>query len=175
MELVMRTRNAQHPESTAACRENLKEDAMRRMILLGAISLLTTAVVAADNIQPLDVKTGLWQVTMATSIQGMGGPQTHTYKSCVTKENLNQYPFADPDNNCKYKVQSSTGSHMDVSGSCLPKDGGKADFKIQLDAIDSEDVQGTGQLTLAGPEGAMHGDYSGKGKWIGAGCPAGMR
>jgi hypothetical protein len=148
---------------------------MRKMRLLGAISLAATVVVAADNVQPLNVKTGLWQVTMTTTIQGMGTPQTHAYRSCVTKDNLNQYPFADPDNNCKYKVQSSTGSHMDVSGSCLPSEGGKADFKIQLDAIDSEDVKGTGQLTLAGPQGAMHGDYSGRGKWIGASCPAGMR
>jgi hypothetical protein len=142
------------------------------MVLLGAISLVATVVVAADTVQPLNVKTGVWQVTMTTTIQGMGGPHTHSYKSCVTKENLNQYPFADRENNCKYKIQSSTGSHMDVSGSCLPQEGGKADFKIQLDAIDSENVNGTGQLTLAGPQGEMHGDYSGKGKWMGASCPA---
>jgi hypothetical protein len=132
---------------------------MHKKVLLGLICLAAAvAVVAANNVQPLNVKTGVWQITMTTTIQGMGAPQTHTYKSCVTKENLNEYPFADPDNNCKYTVQSSTGSHMNVSGSCLPQEGGKADFKIQLDAIDSEDVKGTGQLTLAGPQGAMHGD-----------------
>jgi len=145
---------------------------MRKMILLGAIPLAAMVVVAANGVQPLNVKTGLWQVTMTTTIQGMGAPRTHTYKSCVTKENLNQYPFADRENNCKYTVQSSTSSHMDVSGSCLPNEGGNADFKIQLDAIDSENVKGTGQLTIAGPGGSMHGDYSGKGKWIGASCPA---
>lgn len=146
---------------------------MHKKMFLGAISLAAIAVVAADNVQPLNVKTGLWEVTMTTAIQGMGTPRTHTYKSCVTKENLNQYPFADRDNNCKYTVQSSTSSHMDVSGSCMPNEGGKADFKIQLDAIDSENVKGTGQLSLAGPQGTMHGDYSGKGKWVGASCPAG--
>ena len=147
----------------------------KMMMLLGAISLATTVLVAADNVQPLNVKTGLWQVTMTSTIQGMGAPQTHTYKSCLTKENLNEYAFADPENNCTYKVQSSTGSHMDVSGSCLPNEGGKADFKIQLTAVDSEDVTGTGQLTLAGPQGVLHGDYAGKSKWIGASCPAGMK
>jgi hypothetical protein len=145
---------------------------MRKMIFVGAILLAAIVMVAANGVQPLNVKTGLWQVTMTTTIQGMGTPRTHTYKSCVTKENLNQYPFADRENNCKYTVQSSTGSHMEVSGSCLPNEGGKADFKLQLDAIDSENVKGTGQLNLAGPEGALHGDYSGKGKWIGASCPA---
>ena len=145
---------------------------MRKMIMLGAISFAVTLVVAADNIQPLNLKAGLWQVTTTMTIQGMGAPQTRTYKSCVTKENMNQYPFTDRENDCKYKVQSSTGSHMDVSGSCVYQGGEKADFKIQLDVIDSEHAQGSGQLTLAGPQGTMHGDYSGKGKWIAASCPA---
>jgi hypothetical protein len=145
---------------------------MRRMMLLGAICFTTTALVAGNDVQPLNIKTGLWQVTMTNTIQGMGAPQTHTYKSCVTKENLHQYPFAEPENHCTYTVRSSTGSHMDVSGSCLPEEGGKADFKIQLDAADSEDVTGTGQLTLAGPQGALHGDYAGKSKWLSATCPA---
>jgi hypothetical protein len=148
---------------------------MRKMTLLGAICLAAIIVVAADSIQPLNVKTGVWQVTMTTTIQGMGGPHTHTYKSCVTRENLNQYPFADRENNCKYKIQSSTGSHMDVSGTCLPQEGGNADFKIQLDVVDSGNVKGTGQLALSGPQGAMRGDYSGEGKWIGASCPADVK
>jgi hypothetical protein len=148
---------------------------MRKLTLLGAISLAATVVVAADNIQPLNVKTGLWQVTTTTTIQGMGAPETRSYKSCVTKENQKQYPFADRDHDCQYKVQSSTGSHMDLSGSCLYQGGEKANFEIQLDVIDSEDVQGKGQLTLAGPQSAMHGEYSGNGKWIGASCPAGMK
>jgi hypothetical protein len=147
---------------------------MRTMLLLAAISAATTGLVAADNVQPLSVKTGVWQVTMTSAFQGMA-PRTHTYKSCVTKENVNQYPFADPDNNCKYKVQSSTGSHMDVSGTCLPGEGQKADFKIQLDAIDSGNVKGAGQLTLATPQGVLHGNYSGVGKWMGDSCPPGVQ
>ena len=146
---------------------------MRTLILLGAISFAATIMVAADTIQPLNVKPGLWQVTTTTNVQGMGA-QTQTYKSCATKEKMNQYPFADRDNNCTYKVLSSTGTHMEVAGTCMPPEGVKADFKIQLDVIDSENAQGSGQLTLVGPQGAMHGDYTGKGKWISATCPAGM-
>ena len=148
---------------------------MRKMIVLGAISFVATFLVAADNIQPLNVKAGLWQVTTILTIQGVGAPQTQTYKSCITKENMNQYPFNDPDNDCKYKGQSSTGTHMDVSGSCVYPRGEKADFKIQLEVMDAEHGQGSGQLTLAGPQGTMHGDYFGKGKWIAASCPAGTK
>ena len=148
------------------------ENTMRKTALLAAIPLLATLLIAANNIEPLNVKTGLWKVTMTVTLKGMGAPQVHNYQSCVTKENLNQYPFADRDNNCNYVVKSSTGNHMDVSGTCMPKEGGKADFKIQLDATDSEDVQGTGQVTLSGPQGDMQGNYSGKGKWIAASCGA---
>lgn len=147
---------------------------MRKAIVLAVISLAATVVVAADNIQPLNVKPGLWQVTTTTTIQGMGAPETHTYKSCVN-EDQKQYPFGDRDNDCKYVVQSSTGTHMEVSGSCLFQGVQKAEFKIQLDVIDSENVKGSGYLTFAGPQASMHGDYSGKGKWIAATCPAGMK
>jgi Protein of unknown function (DUF3617) len=99
---------------------------------------------------------------------------TQTYKSCVRKEDMNKYPFPDRDDECKYSVQSSTSSHMEVSGNCLYQSGEKADFKIRLDVIDSENAQGSGQATIVGPSGAMHGDYSGKGKWIAGSCPAGM-
>ena len=158
------------PNQRVARRE--QEDSVRKMILLGTISLAAMILVAADDIQPLNVKAGLWQVTTIMTIQGMGAPQTRTYTSCVTKENMNQYPFADRDNDCKYKVQSSTSSHMEVSGSCVYPEGEKADFKIKLDVIDTEHAQGSGQLTLAGPQGQVHGEYSGKGKWIGASCSA---
>src|SRR5437660_12368616 len=92
---------------------------MRKMIVLGAILFAATLLVAADNIQPLNVKAGFWQVTTILTIQGMGAPQTQTYKSCITKENMNQYPFNDPDNECKYKVQSFTVNQMDVSVICV--------------------------------------------------------
>ncbi len=147
---------------------------MQKLMLFGTIVISMAILVVAQTVQPLNVKPGLWQVTMTTAVQGMGS-QTHTYKSCVNQADLNRYPFADRENNCTYKVQSSTSSHMDVSGTCLPQEGGKADFKIQLDAVDTEDVKGTGQLTLAGPAGPVHGDYSGNGKWLSATCPAGVR
>ena len=147
---------------------------MRAIVLLGAISFAATAMVAADNLQPLNVKPGLWQVTTTTTIQGMGAPETHTYKSCVTKENLKEYPFPDRDNDCQYTVLTSTGTHMEVGGNCLSQ-GEKAEFKIELEVVNSENVEGNGHLTMTGPQASMHGEYTGKGKWIAASCPAGMK
>ena len=144
---------------------------MRRMIFLAAIILSATVLLAA-NLEPLNVKPGLWQVTMTSTISGLRAPIVNNYKSCVKKEDLDKYPFTDPDAKCVWTVQSSTGSKMEATGTCMPQGMGKVDFSISLEAVDSENVKGTGQLTANGPAGTMKGNYSGTGKWIGATCPA---
>jgi Protein of unknown function (DUF3617) len=147
---------------------------MRKMILPGAV-LLSATVLLAASLEPLNVKTGLWQVTMTSTINGLPKPNTSTYKSCVKKEDLNKYPFTDPKAKCTWTVLSSTGSKMDASGTCMPEGQGKIDFNMRLEALDSENVKGTGQLTANGPGGTMNGNYSATAKWIGATCPAGMK
>jgi hypothetical protein len=112
---------------------------------------------------------------MTTTINGMGQPQTHTYNSCVTQDDLGKYPFADPDNHCKYTVVSSTGSQMDANGTCAPGGEGTVTFNLQLQAVDSENVKGTGHLTMSGQGGSMDGNYSAKAKWVGPSCSAGAK
>lgn len=102
-----------------------------------------------------------------------GTPQTRTWKSCVKKEDLNKYPFDDPNKKCTYTVQSSTGSKMDVRGTCSPgKDGYQYDFKLHLETADSEHAKGTGQMTISSGGQTMTADYSGSSEWLGATCPA---
>ena len=176
----------------------------RYVLLLTSFSSIVFA--GPGNVQPLNIKTGLWQTTMNVSVSGAppitpdmeaklaqmppeqrarieammksrlgGAPQTHTYKSCITKEDLNKYPFSDPRHNCTYNVLTSTGSKMDVSGSCTEADGMKTDFKMRLDALDSENVKGTGQVAINGGGHTMNGTYSGTGKWLSSTCPEGMK
>lgn len=146
---------------------------MRKAILLSATLLSATALLAAA-LEPLNVKPGLWQVTMTSTVSGLPRPIVNTYKSCVRKEDLDKYPFTDAKDKCVWTVQSSTGSKMEATGTCMPEGMGKVDFNISLQALDSENVKGTGQLSASGPAGAMTGNYSGTGKWVGATCPAGM-
>ena len=147
---------------------------MRRMILLAAV-LLSATVLLAATVEPLNVKPGLWQVTMTSKISGLLAPTVNTYKSCVKKEDLDKYPFTDPKAKCTWTVQSSTGSKMEATGTCMPEGMGKVDFSMNLEALDSENVKGTGQLTANGPAGAMNGNYSATAKWVGATCPSGMK
>lgn len=44
---------------------------MRTRILLALIVLCSSVIWAADKIQPLDVKLGLWEVTRTSAMTGM--------------------------------------------------------------------------------------------------------
>ena len=139
--------------------------------IVGVTALLAATVVAAAGLAPLSINTGLWQVTMTSSINGMP-PHTTSYTSCVRPGDLTKYPFTDPKANCSWNVVSSTSSTMQANGTCTPQNMGTLQFVIQLTAADAEHVQGTGQVTANTPNGPINGTYSGAGKWIGAQCPA---
>jgi hypothetical protein len=149
----------------------VKEEEMRRTIVLAPI-LLLGAILMAATLEPLNVKTGLWQVTMTNTISGLPKPTTNSYQSCLKKEDLAKYPFTDPKDKCTWTVQTSTGSKMDATGTCMPEGLGKVDFNIHLESLDSENVKGTGQLTFNGPGGVMNGNYSATAKWANSTCPA---
>jgi len=152
---------------------------MRNMIVLGVVLASATILLADSSVQPLNIKPGLWEVTINMTFTGAGAPPgappRRTYRSCLKKEDLNKYPFVDPDKKCNYRVLSSTGSTMEAQGTCTENDGTKADFKIRLDAVDSENVKGAGQLTLSSAGGSLSGNYAGAGKWISTTCPANGR
>jgi hypothetical protein len=144
---------------------------MRKMILLAAILLPATLLLAQSDLKPLDVKTGEWQVTMTMTLNGMGAPRTTTYRSCVKKEELGKYPFTDPDKRCSYKVVSSTGKTMEAHGTCRPgSEEGKVDFDLRLDALDSENVKGTGDMTMNFNGQTMTGKYAATAKWLNVAC-----
>src|SRR5580704_8095590 len=109
---------------------------MRKMIFVVVVLLSATGLLAA-TLEPLNVKTGLWQVTMISKVSMLPAPTTSTYKSCVKKEDLDKYPFTDPKDKCIWTVQSSTGSKMDATGTCMPQEG-KVDFVMHLEAVDTE-------------------------------------
>jgi hypothetical protein len=135
------------------------------------VALLTGTVIVAATLAPLSINTGVWQVTMTSSFNGMP-PHTTSYTSCIRSADLMKYPFTDPKANCSWNVVSSTSSTMQATGTCMPGNMGTLQFVMQLTAVDAEHVQGTGQLTANGPNGPLNGNYSGAAKWTGAQCPA---
>ena len=143
-----------------------------RKTILSIAALLSGTVLLAAHLEPLNVKSGLWQVTMTSKINRLPAPTTSTYKSCVKKDDLNKYPFTDPEAKCRWNVVSSTSTTMEAAGTCAPEGMGKVVFKMRLQAIDPGNVQGTGEMTAHAPDGPLNGTYSGSARWVSANCPA---
>ncbi len=118
---------------------------MRKVLSATVICLLAGVVLlAAGKVQPLNVKTGFWQISMSTTMSGLpeippemqarldqmtaeqrakidammksrlGTPQTSSYKKCVTKEELESNAWNKPEEKCDWTVVTSTGSDMEV-------------------------------------------------------------
>ena len=171
---------------------------MRKNILLGVIFLWAPVLLAAGDVRPLNIKTGLWEVTMTSEVSGRPpippdvlarmtpeqrakfeaamkarasqGSQPKTHTNCITKEKLNKDPFSEERKSCTRTVLASTGSRMDIREVCEDQNG-KREMTIRIEAPDSEHVTGSGQVTAAGGNNSMNVSMHFTGKWIGAVCP----
>ncbi len=158
---------------------------MRKAIAAVVACLAATlAYSAAGNVQPLNVKTGLWQMTETITWTGlppqyasmMRNGQTIKYKSCVKAKDLNSNPWAEGSGEkCAWTVLNSTGTDMEIRGtSCdMGKNNGmmtEAHGKIHVQ--DSENGTGSVEVTMTGNGQTMNGHASYTGKWIAASCPS---
>ena len=169
---------------------------MRKAIFAVFCPAVCVAALFAASEQPLNVKTGLWQVEMNIKFNGlppdmqamldqmtpqqraaMGMGGTKTYKTCVTAKQQNT-PWVQGDNNCKWTVLNSTSSDLDVRGTACQmgkEEGLNTEVEVKVHATDSEHVHATmhGTGTGNGVNATLDGDYAGK--WISETCPAGMK
>jgi hypothetical protein len=145
---------------------------MRNQFLLALIFLGSLTVCAADIITPLNVKEGLWEVTVTHSMTGLpaanippdalakmppeqrarveammkGGSNTDVRKECVTKEKLEkQSAFSNNRGDCTRTVVSSTGRKIEVKFHCVEKQS-SSDGSFVMEAIASDNVKGTMHL-----------------------------
>ncbi|MBZ5722709.1 MAG: DUF3617 domain-containing protein [Acidobacteriia bacterium] len=160
---------------------------MKKAIAAAVFCLAASlAYTATGNVQPLNVKTGLWQMSETVTWTGlppqlasaMKNGQTIKYKSCVKAKDLNTNPWADgSEEKCVWTVLNSTGTDMEVRGtSCnLGKDFGMtAEVHGKIHVLDSENGTGSFAVTLTGNGQTMNGHALYTGKWVGASCPANL-
>jgi len=173
---------------------------MKKMIALGMFCLSTTLLLAqtqqqkpADNVPPpaknvapplvpLNVKTGLWQMTETITWTGLP-PQLASamnghpinYKSCVKSQDLSTNPWSEGSGeHCRWTTASSNGTDMTVQGnSCQMGNGMTAQVQGTIHVVDSQDGTGSFDVTVTGNGQTMHGHATYTGKWIGATCAAG--
>ncbi|MGA2354551.1 MAG: DUF3617 domain-containing protein [Terriglobales bacterium] len=176
----------------------------RSCLVLTVFSSLTLfsslTVWAADNIVPLNVKEGLWEVTMTRSTSGMpnasmanippdalakmtpqqraqveammgGKPSTDVRKECVTKEKLEKNAaFSNTRGECTRTVVSSTGRKVEAKFHCEEKQS-VSDGNFVMEALGSDNVKGTIHMAVSTSSGHnMTMDMTIASKYLGQDC-----
>jgi Protein of unknown function (DUF3617) len=170
------------------------EDHVKKVAI--AVMVLSSAAWAQDKLQPLNVKTGLWESTSSSTRSGQmpmpaellaklspeqrakfearmkanSAPKTNTFtnKSCETKEKLAEQPFNDR-KECKQTVVTSTGNSAEIKVSCQFDDISSTGT-MKIDVLNSESVKGSGQMTSNGGGHVMTVNTTFSAKWLGPSC-----
>ena len=104
---------------------------MRNRLVVIALCTATSVLLAATaQLQPLNVKIGLWRLTKAIKWTDLppqmaammkSAPQMTSYDSCVTTKDLNTNPFANGSgDDCTWTVLNSTSSDMKPTFTVAP-------------------------------------------------------
>jgi hypothetical protein len=177
----------------------MKENSMRNNILAALLLAFAVSAFAANKIQPLNARLGLWEVTTTITSQGAmpipaeflarltpeqrakveermkansaGTTKTTTHKKCMTKEKEEKAEtFTDDDNkSCTVTVLTSTSTKLEMKRVCK----GEAlsgEGTIHVEAPSPESVKGTTHAVMTGNNNTMHIDGTFTGKWIGSAC-----
>ena len=166
--------------------------------LLALVVFSSLALWAADNITPLNVKEGLWEITTTHSMSGMpampaippdalakmppeqrarveammkGGPSTDVRKECITKEKLEKHSaFSNNRGDCTRTVVNSTGSKLEVKFHCEDKQS-SSDGTFVMEAVGSDNVKGTMHMVSNSSSGhAMTMDFTISSKYLSPAC-----
>lgn len=156
---------------------------MKRIVVLILLGN-TMAVAISASLHPLNVKAGLWQITVTTTWKGlppqfdsaMASGRTHSYQTCVKPEDLSTNPWAEGSGEkCTWSVPNSTGTDMEVRGTSCDMGseyGMTSEVNGKIHVIDSENGTGSFDITMTGNGRTISGHSSYTGKWVGSSCPA---
>lgn len=172
---------------------------MRTNLILVAIVFFSLVLVAADKITPLNVKEGLWEMTVTHSMTGMpampaippetlakmppeqrarieammkGGASTDVHQQCITKEKLEkQSAFSDERRECTRTVLNSTGSKLEAKIHC-EKSGeqGAMDGTLLVEVVGSDHVNGKVHSVTNANGRTMSVDFTFSSRYLGPAC-----
>ena len=141
-------------------------------------------VLAADKVQPLNVKVGLWELTTAITTGGdlpipagllekltpeqrarveermkarsSDSTSVSTRKHCLTREQLEKgATFGEDRKSCTRTVVTSTSNKLEMQITCVSQSQNmKSEGTVQVEAIDTERVKGSVRLTVSGDRAA---------------------
>lgn len=167
-------------------------------IRLSLTLLWPLVCLAGDGFKPLDIKPGLWETSITSQVSGMpplpadvlarltpeqrarmeeavktraaSVPQTRVQKSCLTSEQLSK-PLAlgEDADTCKRTVVSSSSTKEEVHVECINGEV-KSTGDIRVEAVTSESIKGTSEVSTTEGSRTMSVSVSFSGKWLGAEC-----
>ena len=149
------------------------------------------------QIQPLNVKPGLWETTATYKRSGAppipadalatltpaqrarfeermnahaaGSTNTVTDQHCVTKEDVEKADFGEGKGECTYNIETSTSTRAKGSYSCKVE-GMEVDGSVDITAADPEHITGSSQGTLGGGGRVMNLKSTFTSKFVSASC-----
>jgi len=171
---------------------------MRSKPVLVLVVTASAALWAADKVQPLNVKLGLWEVTTTVTTSGqmpvpagllekltpeqrarieerIKARPSHpmketTNKYCLTRERLDKgVNFGEDRKSCTRTMVSSSSSKIDERLECV-ENGVKSEGKIEFEAIDAENVTGRIQFAATGGDRTINSTSTFNARWISPIC-----
>jgi hypothetical protein len=164
-----------------------------RVLVAGCLfAMVMGAAAAADK---LAVKTGEWETTITTRVDGSVIPKDllarvppekraqfeqavaasaaanakpRITKTCMTEADLEKGAFTPPDSSCKVTTIARTATHQEMSVEC-ERDGRKSTGHMVVDATSNERIKGVMELLVG--EGKAIANFDGR--WLGSTCTAG--
>lgn len=171
---------------------------MRSKVLSAIVLAVAVSALAANNIQPLNTRLGLWEVTTTTTTQGAmpipdgllarmtpeqrvrmeermkagsaGKIKTLVRKECMTKEKQekNEAFTADGEKGCTVVVLTSNSSKLEMKRTCN-REGMNIEGTFQVEALSPESVKGKIHAVMTGTN-TMTISSNFTGKWIAPAC-----
>lgn len=154
------------------------------------IFVLVASFSRADDLTPLDVKSGLWETTTVSErggmpqlsaeqmakmpaeakarIQAMSQPTTETKQSCLTKEDISKFASMSREQSCKVTTVASTGSRQEFKFEC--EGSGKSTGSMKIEALDSTHVNTLVLINMTVNNRPMNMKVSSTAKWLGMSC-----
>ncbi len=168
------------------------------LIISASLALLSSSVLlGAADFTPLNVKEGLWEVTVTHSVSGMptapsippevlakmppeqrahieammkGGTSTDIHKDCITKEKLEKHSaFTSSDGQCTRTVVSSSGSKIEMKVHC-EENQSSSDGTLVLEAVSPDNVKGTMHSVTTSKSRNVNIDLTFSSKYLGPSC-----
>lgn len=171
---------------------------MRLRIWAGLLLIALTAF-AADKVQRLNVRTGLWEVTTTIHNQGhMPIPaamlermtpeqrarmeerlkaqpadrsRTITHKNCLTEQDMQKGDLfsTNPNKECTEHVVNSTSTAAEIQMSCKGE-GLQGNGTVKIKVLNPENVEGSSHVTATGNGQTLNTDSTFTAKWVSANC-----